>query len=83
MEQITQKELLKVMEEKQALAEWDRKQKHETPGDYCVLYGEIRAYEDVIKYLNSVEIVLDTLCPTCKDFATCYHRQKSEKNAIK
>ena len=57
MKQITQRELIEIIKEKKHEAELDRNREHDTPGDYCVLYGEIEAYQDLICYLNSVEIV--------------------------
>ena len=45
--------------------------------------GYMEAYIDVIALLESTDIVNDTLCPTCKDKDTCYHKQRSGKEAIK
>ena len=57
MKQLTQEEVINVFKEKKHEAELDIEREHSTPGDYCVLYGEIQAYEDTIAYLSSVEII--------------------------
>ena len=91
MKQMTKQELIELIKEKQANARQmfenllyaDNATEKTNELQRANLVGEQKRAIDIIALLESTEIVNDTLCPTCKDKDTCYHKQRSGKEAVK
>ena len=88
---MTKQELIELIKEKQKNARIDFERHLYTKDaieksnelERANLVGDIRTYDGIIVLLESTEIVNDTLCPTCKDKDTCYHKARSGKEAVK